>query len=85
MVSRVQNVLFYSATLLVLLLPMSVYSQGDEDKFEITDCRGRSAGICLKGECTCDEWQIRLFKKDGKEWGVDYGQNTRVGATPVET
>lgn len=64
----------FLATIVLLLLLTSVSAQTDDDKFPITDCHGGSAGICLKGECTCDEWQIRLFKKDGKEWGLIIGK-----------
>ncbi len=47
-----------------------VGAQTDDNKFAVKDCRGRASGICLKGECVCEEWQIQLFKKDGKEWGL---------------
>jgi hypothetical protein len=53
---------------------IQVQAQDTEDKFQITDCRGRSAGICLKGGCTCDEWQLKLFKRDGREWGMITGK-----------
>ena len=67
------------ATLRALLLVaiaccIRVQAQDNEDKFQITDCRGQSAGICLKGECSCDEWQIKLFKRDGREWGLITGK-----------
>jgi hypothetical protein len=67
----------FSLCVLALLVPslsQKALAQTDDDKFAVTDCRGQSAGICLKGECTCDEWQIKIYKKDGKEWGLITGK-----------
>lgn len=70
-----QNRLFCAVLLLVIGFLNRGYAQTDsDDKFPVKDCRGRSAGICLKGECTCDEWQIQLLKKDGREWGLITGK-----------
>ena len=72
---RIVRLVFCCAfAFLALCLPKAAFAQGDEDKFPVTDCRGQSAGICLKGECTCDEWQIKLYKKDGKDWGLITGK-----------
>jgi len=65
---------FCLATFFALGVPAVALAQTDEDKFPVTDCRGHSAGICLKGECTCEEWQIKLYKQDGREWGMITGK-----------
>jgi len=74
MMCRLQKLPFFAAILCVMFLPLTVCAQSEEDKFEMKDCHGRSAGICLKGKCACDEWQIQLFKRDGKEWGLITGK-----------
>ena len=56
MIRRYHIALFRAAILLVIFLPVSVWAQGEEDKFEIKDCRGRPAGICLKGECAWEKF-----------------------------
>jgi hypothetical protein len=58
----------------MVLLPASVYAQTDDDKFDMKDCRGRAAGICIKGACACEEWQIPVFNKAGREWGLITGK-----------
>lgn len=66
--------LFYLIAGFILLLPGNARAQQDEDKFPIKGCGGRAEGICLKGECKCEEWQIELFDKSGKVWGLITGK-----------
>ena len=72
---RMTRIVFICAvTLFALCVPAIALAQTDEAKFPVTDCRGHSAGLCLKGECTCDEWQIKLYKQDGRDWGLITGK-----------